>query len=200
MKFSIFSRNKTKSDEELVSLYQENGDMEILGELYNRYLEMLFGVCMKYFKNQIKSEDAVMHIFELVAKKIPQHNIEFFKSWLYRVASNHCLDVLRKESRDQEKKNSYINMQSRTSHRLIHEDDTSWMWKEEKLNALEACIEQLKAEQKECINLFYLQGLSYAELSEKLQVNWSKVRSLIQNGKRNLKNCVERSYEAARNK
>ncbi len=200
MKFSIFSRNKTKSDEELVSLYQENGDMEILGELYNRYLEMLFGVCMKYFKDQIKSEDAVMHIFELVAKKIPQHNIEFFKSWLYRVASNHCLDVLRKESRDQEKKNSYINMQSRTSHRLIHEDDTSWMWKEEKLNALEACIEQLKAEQKECINLFYLQGLSYAELSEKLQVNWSKVRSLIQNGKRNLKNCVERSYEAARNK
>lgn len=199
MKFSIFSRNKNKSDKDLVDLFRKEGDMEVLGELYNRYLEMIYGVCMKYLKNETKSEDAVMEVFELVAKRLPNHEVEYFKSWVYRVSSNHCLDILRKETKDQQKKDAYENMELRSIPRLINEGEDSWRWREEQLSVLEDCIETLKDAQKESISLFYLEGMSYDELSEKMNIEWSKVRSLIQNGKRNLKNCVERKHEAAGN-
>ena len=199
MKFSIFSRNKNKSDKDLVDLYRQDGDMEVLGELYNRYLEMIFGVCMKYLKNETSSEDAVMDIFEIVVKRLPNHEVKYFKSWIYRVSSNHCLDMLRKETRDLQKKDAYENMELQNIPRLIDDRDDSWQWREEQLSVLEDCIENLKDAQKESISLFYLDGKSYDELSEKMNLEWSKVRSLIQNGKRNLKNCVERKHEAAGN-
>ena len=199
MKFSIFSRNKTKSDKELLDEYREENNMEVLGELYNRYLEMVFGVCMKYFKDEMRSEDGVMEVFELMVKRLPNHKVDYFKSWLYRVASNHCLDMLRKESREKEKKDTYENMQSRSIPRLMNEADDSWQWREEQIGILEDCIETLKEEQKQSISMFYIDGKSYEELSEVMGIKWSKVRSLIQNGKRNLKNCVERKHEAAGN-
>lgn len=199
MKFSIFSRNKTKSDKELLDEYRKENNMEVLGELYHRYLEMVYGVCMKYFKDEMRSEDGVMEVFELVVKRLPNHTVDYFKSWLYRVASNHCLDMLRKESREREKKDSYENMQSHSIPRLMDEEDDSWQWREEQIGILEDCIEALKAEQKQVISLFYIDGKSYEELSEVMDIKWSKVRSLIQNGKRNLKICVERKHEAAGN-
>ncbi len=199
MKFSIFSRNKNKSDKDLVDIYRQEGDMEVLGELYNRYLEMIYGVCMKYLKNETDSEDAAMQIFELVAKRLPNHEVEYFKSWVYRVASNHCLDLMRKKTKVQDKKADYENMESRRIPRLINEEEDSWKWREEQLGVLEDCIEALKDQQKISITLFYLDGKSYDELSEIMSLEWSKIRSLIQNGKRNLKNCVERKHEAAGN-
>jgi RNA polymerase sigma-70 factor (ECF subfamily) len=199
MKFSIFSRNKNKSDKELVALFRNEGDMEVLGELYNRYLEMIFGVCMKYLKDQTKCEDAVMEVFEIVVKRLPNHDVEFFKSWVYRVTSNHCLDLLRKDTRNQQKKEAYENMELRRIPRLIDERDESWRWREEQISVLEDCIETLKEGQKQSVSLFYLEGKSYDELSSLMNIEWSKVRSLIQNGKRNLKNCVERKHEAAGN-
>jgi len=199
MKFSIFSRNKAKSDSELLAAYRDNEDMEVLGELYNRYLEMVYGVCMKYFKNEMRSEDGVMEIFELIVKRLPNHKVDYFKSWLYRVSSNHCLDVLRKESRDKAKKDTYENMQLNSIPRLTSEGDDSWRWREEQMEMLEECLDSLKPEQKQSVSLFYMEGKSYDELSATMNISWSKVRSLIQNGKRNLKICVERKHETAGN-
>jgi RNA polymerase sigma-70 factor (ECF subfamily) len=90
-------------------------------------------------------------------------------------------------------------MQSRSLARLTDESDNSWQWKEEQLTILEDCIDSLKEKQKQSISLFYIQGKSYDELSKAMNIEWSKVRSLIQNGKRNLKICVENKHEAAGN-
>ena len=58
--------------------------------------------------------------------------------------------------------------------------------------ALKECIEQLKAEQKQCIEMFYYQKQCYQEIAEQLGMNEKKVKSYLQNGKRNLKICLEK--------
>ena len=71
----------------------------MLGELYQRYMELVYGVCLKYFRDPEESKDAVMNIFEELVHKLTVHNVENFKSWLHVLAKNHCLMQLRKKNR-----------------------------------------------------------------------------------------------------
>jgi RNA polymerase sigma-70 factor (ECF subfamily) len=63
--------------------------------------------------------------------------------------------------------------------------------KEMKLTVLEMCVEKLNEEQKRCIDLFYLKEKSYQEVATATNFTLNNVKSYIQNGKRNLKNCIE---------
>jgi len=173
------------SDEALLSLARE-GDKRALGDLFNRYVDLLFGVALKYHKDSARSEDAVMEIFEKYQQKIKTHDIQTFRPWLYVLAKNHCLEQLRKDKRTFEKKSEFELMQSDVSYHPYYEDE-----KEAQLQSLDKCIETLKTEQKQMIQLFYLEQRSYKEISEKLSMKWEKVRSHIQNGRRNLKKCME---------
>ncbi len=62
---------------------------------------------------------------------------------------------------------------------------------EKDLTALEDCIEELKEEQQRCVKLFFLEKKSYQQVNEETGLNMKKVKSHIQNGKRNLKMCLE---------
>jgi len=65
--------------------------------------------------------------------------------------------------------------------------------KEEQLIQLRKCLVRLMDKQKECLTRFYFEEQPYKEISTQLDISWSRVRSLIQNGKRNLKICMKRS-------
>ena len=198
MKLSIFQRNKSKSDEFLLKKFQENHDLEILGELYHRYIDMVMGLCLKYLKNVPDSEDAVMEIFELLIKRLPNHQVDNFKSWLYRVSGNYCLDLLRKQKRVDDKEKEFQLMQSQQSDRLIHEAMSSELDHDEVLlQTMESCIEQLNERQQLSVRLFYLEKKSYDDVAQQMGITWSQTRSFIQNGRRNLKKCMENSHGAA---
>jgi RNA polymerase sigma factor (sigma-70 family) len=59
------------------------------------------------------------------------------------------------------------------------------------METLKKCIDQLKDEQKECIKLFYLEEKCYQEIAESTSYELKKVKSYIQNGKRNLRICMD---------
>ena len=71
------------------------------------------------------------------------------------------------------------------------EPDSKGGYTEADMNRLEDCIERLKEEQRSCIRLFFYEGCSYRQISERLGLDENKVKSYIQNGKRNLKICIE---------
>lgn len=198
MKLSIFQRNKAKSDEFLVDTFKKDQDIRVLGELYNRYIDMVMGLCLKYLHNVPDSEDAVMEIFEVLLKRLPNHDVENFKAWLYRVSSNYCLDVLRKKKRTSEKENEFQLMQSNNSERHTSEMFSDEIDEQEALlGTMETCIEQLSEEQRKCVRMFYLEKKSYEEVSNSMEISWSQTRSFIQNGRRNLKKCMEKNHETA---
>lgn len=175
-----------RSDAELVSLYRQQGDVAVLGTLYQRYMDIIYGVCFKYLKETEASKDAVINIYEELVEKLKKHEVENFKSWLYTLARNHCLMQLRK---GKGKKTIEITEEFMQSEHLLHPEDVQQ--KEEQLQIMEECLQQLSPEQKQCVELFYLQGQCYNDISEQTGFEWNKVRSYIQNARRNLKLCMD---------
>lgn len=178
--------NRENSDQELLAAFHKSGDTEILGTIYNKYLHLAYGVCMKYLKDRDNAQDMVMEIFEKMIQKPPPPDINNFKTWLYVVVKNHCLMKLRKK----DPKIISINQEDQF---MEIPDEVHPIDKEDQISGLETCIEQLKREQKDCIELFYLQKKCYQEITDSTGFDLKKVKSYIQNGKRNLKICLEKN-------
>lgn len=177
-------------EKELIREFRETRDLALLGEIYAPYMHLVYGVCLKYFKNREKSQDAVMAIFEELIVKLPKFEIENFKSWLYVLSKNHCLMELRKQrNRTTENINDNNQYFMETASELHHEEE--YVRLDDNLDKLNHCISKLKAEQKLCVELFYLQKKSYTEIEVITTFELKKVKSYIQNGKRNLKLCME---------
>lgn len=186
----ITGKHPDQSDEELLRLFKDSGSLESLGELYSRYMHLVYGVALKYFQDREEAKDAVMQIFEKLISDLPGHEVRNFKSWLYVLTKNHCLMQIRSKKSTEGRMEGYkIEQQFMESEPELHPLDKEEASVEE---ALKKCIEQLKAEQKQCIQLFYYQKLCYQEIADKLKMNEKKVKSYLQNGKRNLKICLEK--------
>ena len=193
MIFKISGNKKVnKSDEELLAEFKSEGDLEVLGVLYSRYVHLIYGVCLKYLKDREEAKDGVIQIFEKLIIEIPKHNIEKFHSWLHVVTKNYCLMQLRSDKLEKEKFSEWINdptvfMENVTDLHPLDEDEYSKSIERD----LEDCIERLKEEQRLCIRLFYFENRCYNEISGNLGLDEKKVKSHLQNGKRNLKICLE---------
>ena len=176
------------TDNELLEKFYSNKDNQWLGIVLQRYTLLLFGVCMKYLKNEESAKDAVQQIFLKSLTELSKYKVTYIKSWLYMVAKNHCLMKLRN-------KHVYLPIQDKTQ---ILEDNSGWneiAQKEITLTLLENSIEELNPEQKTCVILFYLHKKSYLEIVETTGFNLLQVKSFIQNGKRNLKIWVEKKMK-----
>jgi len=184
------SKYKEISDIKLVNLYQSTKDKDIVGELYKRFTQFVFLVSLKHLKNEDKAKDAVMQIFENLFNDLLNHKIENFKSWLYMVTRNHCLMILRKQQtylkKNQDYKKDNENFMENDYNLHLKENEE----KELKADSVQNAVKQLNNEQKECILLFYFEGKSYAEIAQITNYTEKKVKSYIQNGKRNLKNIL----------
>jgi len=179
------------SDGQLVHQYKETGDLAILGELYQRYMELVYGVCLKYFKEPETAKDAVMQIFEELVTKLRKHEVDNFRGWLHQVAKNHCLMQLRTP---RNLKTVEFNAEVMQNEESVHLNGV--LEKEENFKLLENCLGTLTSDQQEAIRLFYLEGKCYNEIVEQTGREWNQVRSFIQNGRRNLKNCMEKTGSA----
>ncbi len=179
------------TDAGLLDYYYADKNTEWIGILLQRYTVLLLGVCMKYMKNEEEARDCVQQIFLKVLTDLQKHKVDFFKSWLYTVAKNHCLMKLRAQQ------GKAIKELTDNTAAVPHTDDTLQLQETEKTYALlEEAIEELSEEQRQCVILFYLQKKSYQHISEKTGYSLMQVKSYIQNGKRNLKLLMEKKAKA----
>jgi RNA polymerase sigma factor (sigma-70 family) len=186
-----FTQLNTYDDLDLIAHYKQTGDYACVGVLFQRYTHLIFGVCVKYLKDEDDAQDASMQIFEKLLVDLKKHEVQQFKAWLHMVCKNYCLMQLRSgATRLKNNKEMYKDlstfMESEQELHLIPQNT-----KEVQLTHMEECIEGLNEEQKICIELFFLQEKSYQEVTEATNFSMNNVKSYIQNGKRNLKNCVE---------
>jgi RNA polymerase sigma factor (sigma-70 family) len=179
------------SDQELLEKYYADHDNEWLGIILQRYTLLLLGVCMKYLKNEEEAKDSVQQIFLKVIQELQKYKVEYFKSWLYMVAKNHCLMRIReKQGKGTTEMNDRITatpQEESDRHQLLQNDHT--------LTLMEASLEELSPEQRQCVTLFYLQKKSYQEVSDATGYSMLQVKSYIQNGKRNLRILIEKKLQ-----
>ncbi|MEQ1553908.1 MAG: sigma-70 family RNA polymerase sigma factor [Ferruginibacter sp.] len=176
-----------KDDTFLLQSYCNDGNKECLGILLQRYTGLLFGVCMKYLKDEENAKDAVQQIFLKVINELAKYKVAYFKSWLYMIAKNHCLMQFRNKNKStiEIKENLFASENDETiKEQILH--------KENSLTALEQALLLLNNEQRICVTLFYLEKKSYQEIVTISNYNLLQVKSNIQNGKRNLKILMQR--------
>jgi RNA polymerase sigma-70 factor (ECF subfamily) len=178
------SLQEHKTDQQLLDLFYKDRNNEWLGILLNRYTLLLLGTCMKYLKNEEDAKDAVQQIFMKVLGELSKYKVDYFKTWLYSVARNHCLMELRKKRHHAEPYSDRLAEQQVS-------DIQSLLEKEKTLLQVVQAIDQLNEGQRICISLFYLKKMSYDSISEKTGYSLLQVKSHIQNGKRNLKLIIE---------
>ncbi len=188
MKFIQGKVNEPLPEAERLAAYRRHGDVAVLGALYEPYMDMVFGVCFQYLRDEDESKDAVMQIFEKLVTDLKQHEVSNFKSWLHSVARNHCLMKLRAsritvgpESADDREPEWQIPSAA----------DDDFFTPDAQLDALDECLQKLASEQRISIELFYLQNRCYRDIAGETGFEMGKVKSYIQNGKRNLKICIE---------
>lgn len=179
-------RPEDTDDEQLLKSYRDTRDLKLLGKLYERYMPLVYGVALKYLKDEEPAQDAVMSIFEELAQKVHQHEVKQFRSWLYVLSRNYCLMQLRSA-----KKMETVGIDEFMEFTPALHPDTED--KEEAMQALERCLEKLTPAQQQSVKLFYLDEKCYKEVADETGFSMNEVKSYIQNGKRNLKICLEKN-------
>jgi len=181
--------NPESADADLLARFQKSGAADDLLPLYERHAELIYALGIRYLGTPERAEDAGMEIWAVLMEKLPKHDISNFRSWLQTTVRNHCLMQLRREKRDPLQNNDAELMQS---DRLLHLSTESDHQTNEDTRPLYHCLKQLKEEQGRCVRMFYLQeGESYQTIAEKCNLSVGQVRSHLQNGRRNLKTCLE---------
>lgn len=176
-----------QTDNQLIESYQSTGEKSVLGILFKRYMPLVFGTCMKYLKDREAAKDMAMQVFEKLMKELKEKEVQNFKSWLYVLTRNECLMLLRK---NRPEINGVELMEYQLPVHHTHETEL-----EEDLGKMETCIETLNTEQNSCIKLFYLEKKTYQEVCDHTGFELKKVKSYLQNGRRNLKICIEKLRE-----
>jgi len=194
----MFNRNKKPKShhtpEDLIRQYQATQDPVFAAELYQRHTHLVYGTCLKYLKDEEDSKDAVMQIFEKLLPALKNVNIQKFESWLYVLVKNYCL----MELRNRKLRANNIQLSQELNDLPLASDEPNpeaALLHEQKLKLLEIGMTQIPEEQRICLDLFYLQKKCYQEICELTGYDLNKVKSYIQNGKRNLKIYLEKHHE-----
>lgn len=178
------------SDQELLDRYFADHDNEWLGILLQRYTLLLLGVCMKYLKNEEQARDAVQQIFLKAITELKKYRVEYFKSWIYMVAKNHCLMQLR----DKPVK-STVEIRESIMAETEETDKEKLLLNEKTFDYLEEALKELNHDQQLCVTLFYIEKKSYQQIAEQTGYTMMQVKSHIQNGKRNMKLLIEKKMK-----
>lgn len=180
-----------RSDEELLDRYKATSNQKWISQLFGRYVTLIYGVCLRYTPDAREAEDWTMEIYQKIVDKALTHQIKSFKSWLYVVSKNYCLEQIRKRTGKPIAEFDQDFVQLQQSLHLTDEKAANAA-KEQRFVWLEACLDELTNRQKRSIRLFYYENKSYKEIADIIEDQVSQVRSHLQNGRRKMKQCVER--------
>jgi len=180
----IYKNSQELTDEELLERFKADENSNWIGILFDRYAILLLGMCMKYLKNEEDARDSVQQIFLKVLADINKHKVQFFRAWIYQVAKNHCLMQLRHKHQviQEEVTEKHLNDPAEPE-----EEKARFVEKDNLLENMSSALERLNPEQRICVKLFYLEKLSYQDITAQTGYTLLQVKSYIQNGKRNLK-------------
>jgi RNA polymerase sigma-70 factor (ECF subfamily) len=175
------------TDDELVSRYKSTSDQKWLAMLFSRYLHLIYGICLRYTPDTQEAEDFTHGIYERLVDKVKSQDIKRFRNWLYMLSKNYCLEQIRKFTGKANIEFESHLVQFDQSVHPIEENEN-----EKRFIQLEKCIDKLNIHQKNSIRLFYYKNKSYAEISGIMNQDIGMIRSHLQNGRRNLKNCMDK--------
>lgn len=189
------------TDEQLVEQLKK-GKTRALDKLYRRYAKSLYAFCANITRSK-DPEDVVHDVFTRVIEAIENFNPEkaSFRTWLFRIARNRCIDLARREKNIKfislEQKTHHNDNEGGTSLKDVIADDRETVERSlarvSEITAVRECINALKhEEERQAIMLYYIVGKVYREIGEILGKSTSMAKNYVKSAQDKVKRCLER--------
>lgn len=188
------------SESEYIKRCQE-GDSEAFGELVTLYENKILNYCYRMLGNWTDAEDATQEVFVKLYRFIGSFTGQSaFSTWLYKIASNVCLDYLRKNKKHTSDTVSLHQQNAEGEEFLLNIEDKGLTPYEsaqmsEAQRALALALEQLSEDQRKVVVLRDVEGLSYEEIGEVMGIAEGTVKSRINRARLALKKLLEKDRE-----
>ncbi len=193
------------SDEALIKKYRVDGDMTVFSTLVKRYQNRVFVIAYRLLNNSEEAEEVVQDTFVKVHQNFDKFRTEnIFASWIFRIAHNLCMDILRQRQRKRSTLVVSFDPQSTVAEeegdRFVNQplsqvadeqpNPSQSLDMSEQTNMVERSLNELPEAQKIVLVLHDLQGFSYSEIAEIVGANIGTVRSRLHYGRIKLKELL----------
>ena len=192
--------DKGKKDLGLVEK-AKNGDQAAFAELMDRYRESVYFMLLKMIKNSDDAEDLTIETFGKAFNRLEQYSPSYaFSTWLFKIASNNCIDFIRKKrvyltSMDHAYANSdgdsvRIDVESNTL------DPEEEIIKDQKVKMMRLVVSKLKPRYRELIEKRYFQELSYEEIAQEMDLPLGTVKAQLFRARDFLANMMKNTKDS----
>ncbi|PIR89594.1 MAG: RNA polymerase sigma factor SigW [Candidatus Harrisonbacteria bacterium CG10_big_fil_rev_8_21_14_0_10_40_38] len=176
--------------DEAIAFRVQNGDRESFGVLVQRYESKMLRYARKFLSHTGDMQDVVQEVFLKAYINIQSFDTKRkFSSWLYRIAHNEFISLIRKNSRQ-----PFFSFDADTifPHPVAEETSDGLLKDKELKEALDSCLAKLSPKYRELLTLFYFEELSYQEIADILRVPVSTVGVRLKRGKDHLRKEYEK--------
>src|ERR1700675_70355 len=166
------------------------GDADAWGELYREYAPAIFRFCRRALPTREDAEDATMEIFMKLRDKLVQYDqSRSFTAWLYKVAANHCWDVLRRRKTRQDKETEDLENVP-----LEHPDPNQLdkLIEQRTSEEVRRALEKLGSRARMALVMRYYSDMSYDEIADALGVRRAFVGVVLLRARHELRNALGR--------
>ena len=162
------------------------GDSSSFQELVARYQKPVFGICYRMLRQREEAEDVSQEVFIKAYRYLTQYNREHkFSSWILKIATNTCIDAIRKKRLD----TMPLDEEIKTNQEDVSAERA--FLQEEAHREIESAIAALPPDYRMVILLYHHQGQSYQEIAEGLDIPMSMVKNRLFRARKQLKESLK---------
>lgn len=193
--------SKAQYDYKLVRRAVDDGDQSAYAELMERYRESIYYMLLKMVNNSDDAEDLTIEAFGKAFNRLEQYHPSYaFSTWMFKIASNNCIDFIRKERK---KKTMSIDtgMTNEDGENVTYDiesdkrDPEEELIRSQKMKAMREVVEKLKPRYKELVKLRYFKEYSYEEIAEELDLPLGTVKAQLFRAREFLANLMKHTKE-----
>ena len=191
---------KALRDYKLVQLAVEHGDQKAYANLMTNYRDSVYFMLLKMTNNSDDADDLTIEAFGKAFKKLHQYTPDYaFSTWLFKIASNNCIDFIRKKKKytyslDKTYENADGTEMAFNIAASIPDPEEYLIIKQKK-KLMREIVEKLKPRYRTLVELRYFQELSYEEIAEQLKLPLGTVKAQLFRARAFLYNILKDSQE-----
>lgn len=190
---------KALRDYELVRLALEKGDQKAYADLMNNYRDSLYYMLLKMTNDPIDADDLTIEAFGKAFKNLSQYTPDFaFSTWLFKIATNNCIDFIRKKKKLTFSMNKGFDGNDETSEMAQNIpfeglDPEEKFIEGQKIKLMRQVVERLKPHYRTLVELRYFNEFSYEEISDELNIPLGTVKAQLFRAREFLYNILKNS-------
>ena len=191
--------DKAQQDLDLVE-QARNGDQKAYAQLLGKYRDAIYFMLLKMINNPIDAEDLTIEAFGKAFKNLNQYTPNFaFSTWLFKIASNNCIDFIRKQRTNTVSLDQSVDEDDNLSPSSLIQSDTpdpeATMINEQKIRLMRDVVTKLKPRYRTLIELRYFSEYSYEEIAEQMELPIGTVKAQLFRARELLMNILKNNDE-----